>query len=164
MTEQTQTRLKPYLAFDARGKNEDGTQAGTRVKAINAPEDSLEIRQVLAPWQAPEWRYYQNPIYNGEFPTRIVLIYSFLIVEIEGERLQHLLAAIRKKTCIYIQDFHPDEFEEPEPSQTVIRKIKVNVRKGDEEEIIETMPKNREAELIEYAEDGQPPVRQLSEK
>ncbi len=135
--------LKPYKAFEARGKGEDGTPAGSTVMRTLAPEDSLEIRQVLTPWQAPEYRHLLNVIYNGEFATRIVVVFAFLSVDIEGEHLQHLDTAIRKKTCIFIQDFHPQEFLPPEPSQTIIHSIKVTLKQGYEEDIIKAMPKNR---------------------
>ncbi len=144
MTAQTPTGRKTYKAFEARGKGDDGEQAGTSVNRTLEPEDSMEIRQVLAPWVAPEWKYYMIPIYNGAFPDKLGLVYSFLTVKIEGERLLPLLRAIKKKTCIYIQEFDAQEFLRPEPGQTIIKKITVKFRKGgDEDEIINSMPENR---------------------
>jgi len=91
------------------------------------------------------------PIYNGAFPDKLGLVYSFLTVVIEGEHLQPLLYAIRKKTCIYIQDYHAQEFSPPEPGQTIIHKITVTFRReGDEDKIIKSMTENRKR--AEYAD------------
>ncbi len=65
---------------------------------------------MLGETHAPSYRYLMDVAFNGESGTEIVLLYSFLTVKITGRSLQPVVAAILENSCIFIQDFHPNEF------------------------------------------------------
>ena len=89
-----------------------------------APKESFEVRRVGAFLFSPEYRYYVLSFYDEDC-NEIALIYTNMIIEIKGENLKELVLAIRRKNLIYMQQFHPLEFEQPEEGTPVIRKVNV---------------------------------------
>jgi hypothetical protein len=144
-TNDTQDDMKkPYLAFESK-KGVDSKSAEGRL----APDDSFEIRRLLEPWIAPEWRHYTFLLYNGKFATKLTLFYLYMRVEIEGANLQNLITAIRKKTVVYIQDFHAKEFLHVPKGEPVITSILIKFRKnGDEQEAMDEMRENGIKETV----------------
>lgn len=64
-----------------------------------------------------------NIVFDGHSGTRIELMYSFLRVKIRGHNLQEVVAAIRKETCEFIQEYHPKHFSLPDPDAPMITRI-----------------------------------------
>lgn len=106
--------LKIYEAFKSRDR---------------APE-RLEIRRVLGVTHAPGYRYLMDMNYNGEKGTELILFYSFIRVEIKGKHLQALIHSIEEGTCVFIQDFHEEEFSPPQPGEAIIEKIEIIKERG----------------------------------
>lgn len=88
-------------------------------------QNRLEIRQCLSPHHTPSYFHLLDIIPNGFFGTEIVLIYTFLIVEIQGKNLRPLYDSLKAGNCEYIQDFHENVFLPADPKKPFIDSIKV---------------------------------------
>lgn len=96
-----------------------------------SPDRRLEVRQVLAAWHAPSYRYLMDVVFDGAHGTEIVLVFSFLMVKIKGRNLQAVRRAIIESTCTFIQDYDPREFSLPANDAPVIEKIELVVKDGE---------------------------------
>lgn len=102
---------KRYQAFDAKDKLV-----------------SLDIRRVLGTTHAPTYAYLLNIAFDHEYFTSFVLYYAFMQVKVRGKNLKEVITAIKLRKCEFIQDFHPGEYEPPEPDEPIIESIKVEWR------------------------------------
>jgi hypothetical protein len=86
---------------------------------------SLQIRRLLGARHAPYYPFLLNVSCDGDFGTNFVLFYTFMQVDVEGRNLQPIIKAIHEKRCVFIQDFHPEEYDEPEKGTSVITSIQI---------------------------------------
>jgi hypothetical protein len=110
---QASTAKKTYEAFDKRGR----------------PSPYLEIRCVLQPSQALQSRYLMDVVYSADFDDGFTLLYSFMAVEVRGANLKEVRRAIQSGQCEFIQEFHDNEFAQPQQTEPVI--TSVNFITGD---------------------------------
>lgn len=93
-TGQQSKAKKMYEAFDTKGRS----------------SPFLEIRCVLTPSQAPQFRYLMDVVYSTGGDDGFTLIYSFMAAEIKGVHLKDMRRAIRLGACEFIQEWHENEF------------------------------------------------------
>jgi len=92
----------------------------------------LQILCVLGPSHAPSYRYLMDVVFSKDYGSRIELVYSFMMVRIEGRNLAPVAAAILDGTCAFIQDFDAREFATPaDQDAPMIEKITFIVGKED---------------------------------
>ena len=96
-------------------------------------QEILDIRPVMGIWQSPSYRYLMNTLFNSVSGTEMVLVFSFMIVKIQGRNLAAMRQAILAHTCEFLQEYHPNEFSPPDKDAPVITKIEIIVRGADEE-------------------------------
>jgi hypothetical protein len=72
--------------------------------------DRIEIRIALRAWRAPAYRYLMDVTFNGYYETELDLIFTFYTVHIKGRHLDPIIYAIEDSRCVYIQDFHAEQF------------------------------------------------------
>ena len=105
-----------YVAFDGKDKL-----------------DRLRIRRANAATRSPGYAYLLDVVYDGEFGTEIVLVYTYMMVLIRGRNLQTLVIALEISTADFIQEFDSDRWEMPaDKSAAFVESIEVVVKAGDE--------------------------------
>jgi hypothetical protein len=91
----------------------------------------LRIRSTAAPVNAPGYNILLNVISDGEQCTHFILVYSVLIVRVQGRNLQKLVYAIENEMADYIQEFDPDRWGKPKDETVAfIESIEVKVVEG----------------------------------
>lgn len=103
--------------------------------------ERLEIRRVMAPFRAPRYLLLDDISFDGFFGTNFVLVFSSMIVLVEGKNLQSLIAALKIGTVEFIQDYHPQMWDKPAEDATVINSIKIVMKGvgGEFEKIMSTL-------------------------
>jgi hypothetical protein len=86
----------------------------------------LRIRSLAAPVNAPGYNILLNVVYDGEQGTNFMLVYTVLMVMVQGKNLQKLIFAIENGHADYIQQFDPAKWQKPTAADaTVIDSIEV---------------------------------------
>jgi hypothetical protein len=91
--------------------------------------ERLEIRRAMAPFRAPRYLLLDDLSFDGFYGTNFVLVFSSMMVLVEGRNLQSLVAAIKTSTVEFIQEYHPDLWEKPADDAAFISSIQI-VMKG----------------------------------
>jgi hypothetical protein len=73
----------------------------------------LRIRSLTAPVNSPGYNILLNVVYDGEKGTHFVLVYTVLMVLVQGRNLQKLIFAIENGMADYIQQFDPAKWQKP---------------------------------------------------
>jgi hypothetical protein len=91
----------------------------------------LRIRSLAAPVNAPGYNILLNVISDGQQGTHFLLVYSVLVVKVQGRNLQKLVYAIENEMADYILEFDPDKWQRPTDASTaIIESIEVKVVEG----------------------------------
>ena len=106
-----QFRRKP-IAPSGQTKPPIGTDEYVAFNA-NDKVDRLKIRRANDPTRSPGYAYLLDIAYDGPFGTNFVLLYTFMIVLVEGRNLQGLTSALEMGTVEFIQEFDPDRWAKP---------------------------------------------------
>ena len=86
----------------------------------------LRIRSLSAPVNAPGYNILLNVVYDGEQGSNFMLVYTVLMVLVQGKNLQKLIFAIENGHADYIQQFDPAKWQKPTAADaTVIDSIEV---------------------------------------
>lgn len=122
-------KLKTKPAAPANDKKTGEREEYAAFKVTNNRRQArIEIRQCLAAFHTPSYFHLLDIIPDGYHGTELVLVFTFLVVEIKGRNLRPVYDAIKTGHCEYIQDFHPEAFLEPTPQEPVIEWIKVTTK------------------------------------
>jgi hypothetical protein len=91
----------------------------------------LRIRSLAAPVNAPGYNILLNVIYDGEQGTHFLLVFSVLMVSVQGRNLEKLVHAIESEAADYIQEFDPDKWQKPtDASAAIIESIEIKIVEG----------------------------------
>ena len=85
----------------------------------------LSILPVAGNTHMPSYDALMPVVPDDDSETRIELVYSHMRVKIMGRNLQGLIAAIRERTCSFIQEYHPNQFSPPDADMPVITRIEI---------------------------------------
>ena len=86
----------------------------------------LRIRSLTAPVNSPGYNILLNVVYDGEQGTHFMLVYTVLMVLVQGRNLQKLIFAIENGMADYIQQFDPARWQKPaDAGATIIDSIEV---------------------------------------
>jgi hypothetical protein len=66
--------------------------------------ERLKIKRANSPTHAPGYAYLLDIIYDGNFGTDFVLVYTILGVKVTGRNLQPVIMALLAGTADYIQE------------------------------------------------------------
>ncbi len=103
-----------YVAFDAKDKV-------TR----------LRISRANDPTRSPGYAYLLDIVYDGDFGTNFVLVYTFLMVLVRGKNLQPVIMALEMGTADFIQEFDADRWQIPKDEKApFIESIEVVVQEN----------------------------------
>ena len=94
----------------------------------------LRIRSLAAPVNAPGYNILLNVVYDDR-GTNFMLVYTVLMVLVQGKNLQKLIFAIENGHADYIQQFDPAKWQKPTAADAaVIESIEVKaISSGDVE-------------------------------
>jgi len=86
----------------------------------------LRIRSLTAPVNSPGYNILLNVVYDGEQGSHFMLVYTVLMVMVQGRNLQKLIFAIENGMADYIQQFDPAKWQKPaDAGATIIDSIEV---------------------------------------
>ena len=80
----------------------------------------LRIRSVSAPVNAPGYNILLNVVSDGQYGTHFLLVYSVLMVRVQGRNLEKLVYAIENEMADFIQEFDPDKWPKPSDAGAAI--------------------------------------------
>ena len=80
----------------------------------------LRIRSLSAPVNAPGYNILLNVVYDGEQGTNFMLVYTVLMVLVQGKNLQKLIFAIENGHADYIQQFDPAKWQKPSAADAAV--------------------------------------------
>ena len=91
--------------------------------------ERLKIKRANSPTHAPGYAYLLDIIYDGNFGTDFVLVYTILGVKVTGRNLQPVIMALLAGTADFIQEFDRAKWPKPLDAKTpVIESIEVVVQ------------------------------------
>lgn len=129
----------PVLAVAAGSASGGG---GTYAVPASAPEDytaygtkdrvrRLRIRKLPDEVNAPGYNILLNVYSDGSKGTNFILVYSVMLVAVQGRNLQKLIYAIENEMADFIQEFDPNKWQMPMDASTpVIESIEIKVVNG----------------------------------
>lgn len=91
--------------------------------------ERLKIKRANQPTHAPGYAYLLDIIYDGNYGTDFVLVYTILGVKVTGRNLQPVIMALLAGTADYIQEFDRAKWPKPlDAKAPVIESIEVVVQ------------------------------------
>jgi len=91
----------------------------------------LRIRSAMAPVHSPGYNILLDVVYDGEYGTNFVLLYTVLMVLVRGKNLQKMVFAIENGMAEFIQEFDPDKWQKPtDATAAIIDSIEIKVIEG----------------------------------
>lgn len=93
--------------------------------------DRLKIRRAMAPTRTPGYNYLLDVVYDGSFGTNFVLVYTFMMVLVQGKNLQSVVMALESGTADFIQEFDAERWAKPKDATAAfIESIEVVVQES----------------------------------
>jgi hypothetical protein len=132
---EAKTKVKPAEPMENREDADNPIDTLPLYEAFKAQDKNrrLDILRVRGANHSPAYAYLINIIWDGdEYGAAMVLEYSTMQVRIKGKNLQPIVAAIKKSTCSFIQDYDPQCFLPPQPNEPMIESIEI-VARGEKE-------------------------------
>lgn len=91
--------------------------------------ERLKIKRAKHPTHAPGYAYLLDIIYDGNFGTDFVLVYTILGVKVTGKNLQPVIMALLAGTADYIQEFDRSKWPKPTDAKApIIESIEIVVQ------------------------------------
>lgn len=123
---------KSAPAAPGRSKSPDPT-SGEEYVAFGAKDKvtRLRVRRAMAPTRSPGYAYLLDVVYDGNYGTNFVLVFTFLMVLVRGKNLQPVVSALENGMADFIQEFDPDKWAKPtDPNAALIESIEVVVQES----------------------------------
>lgn len=103
-----------YVAFDAKDKVE-----------------RLKINRANHPTRSPGYAYLLDVVYDGQFGTNFVLVYTFMMILVRGRNLQGVVTGLQMGTVDFIQEFDPERWALPKDDKApFIESVEVVVQQS----------------------------------
>src|ERR1035441_9726908 len=81
------------------------------------------------PTRSPGYNTLLDVVYDGDFGTNFVLVYTFMMVLVRGRNLQGLVLALETSTADFIQEYDSDRWAKPtDETAAFIESIEVVVK------------------------------------
>ena len=91
--------------------------------------ERLRIRRANGPTRSPGYNTLLDVVYDGDFGTNFVLVYTFMMVLVRGRNLQGLVLALETSTADFIQEYDSDRWAKPtDETAAFIESIQVVVK------------------------------------
>jgi hypothetical protein len=120
------TPLPPKGAMIPPVEADEYAAFGTKDKVFR-----LQIRGRNDSVNSPGYNILLNVTHDGKRGTFIILVYTVLMVFVQGRNLQRVVYAIENGMADFIQEFDPEIWEKPEDeTKAFIESIEVKVTSG----------------------------------
>jgi hypothetical protein len=86
---------------------------------------SLEIVRATQATRFPSYSYLLDVIYDRHLQSALTLVYTFMIVEIEGADLEAVAHSISDRKCERITEFDKKRYDAPASGDPIIKRIEV---------------------------------------
>jgi hypothetical protein len=91
----------------------------------------LRIRSAAALTHSPGYNLLLDVVSDGQHGTNCILVYTILLVMVQGKNLQKMVFAIENGMADYIQEFDPDRWQKPKDAEAAfIDSIEIKVTEG----------------------------------
>jgi hypothetical protein len=91
----------------------------------------LRIRSAASLTHSPGYNLLLDVVYDGQHGTHCILVYTVLLVMVQGRNLQKMVFAIENGMADYIQEFDPDRWQKPKDAEAaVIDSIEIKLTEG----------------------------------
>lgn len=91
----------------------------------------LRIRSASALTHSPGYNLLLDVVSDGHHGTNCILVYTVLLVMVQGKNLQKMVFAIENGMADYIQEFDPDRWQKPKDAEAAfIDSIEIKVTEG----------------------------------
>ena len=91
----------------------------------------LRIRSAAALTHSPGYNLLLDVVSDGQNGTNCILVYTVLLVLVQGKNLQKMVFAIENGMADYIQEFDPDRWQKPKDAEAAfIDSIEIKVTEG----------------------------------
>jgi hypothetical protein len=92
----------------------------------------LRIRSASSLTHSPGYNLLLDVVYDGDYGTNFVLVYTVLMVRVEGKNLQKLVFAIENGMADFIQEFDAERWAKPADAKApLIESIEVKVTESN---------------------------------
>lgn len=108
-------------------------QGGAEYIAYSAKDRvrRLKIRPANAMTHSPGYNLLLDIAYDGSHGTNIMLVFTVMMVMVQGRNLQKLAFALENDMAEYIQEFDPDKWARPtDATAPVIESIEIKITEG----------------------------------
>src|ERR1019366_8497002 len=92
---------------------------------IRENAEPLHILRATEPSRFPSYNYLLDISFDHTHQSAFVLIYTFMIVEVEGWNLGPIVHAISFGNCERITQYHPKLYDAPAQGEPLIEKIQI---------------------------------------
>lgn len=92
---------------------------------IREHAERLHILRATEPSRFPSYQYLLDISYDHTHQSAFVLIFTFMIVEVEGWNLGPIVHAISFGNCERITQYHPKLYDAPAQGEPLIEKIQI---------------------------------------
>jgi hypothetical protein len=100
---------RTYKAFDTRDRS----------------SERLHIHCATECSRYPNYHHLLDIIFDHNFQEVFTLVYSFMVVEVTGQRLGEVVHAISYGNCECIREYHKKLYDPPAPNTTVIESVTI---------------------------------------
>jgi hypothetical protein len=104
-------RKQPLIGGEPQ-KNSD-VKEGYMAFTAKDKVDRLRIRRANGPTRSPGYNYLLDVVYDGDYGTNFVLVYTFIMVLVKGENLRNVVFALEGGTADFIQEFDSERWKKP---------------------------------------------------
>ena len=102
-------------------------------KALDKRQFRLRVRPAADVWDRLPYRMLLRIMEKGKSGTSLVLVYSFMAVQLEGKNLGPVADAVEREVCDFIEAFDPLRHDKPEDAAApFIEKIILHAAAGME--------------------------------
>lgn len=80
---------------------------------------------------SPGYNLLLDVVYDGQHGTQFILVYTVLLVLVQGKNLQKVVFAIESGMADFIQAFDPERWQKPKDDMAAfIESIEIQVNEG----------------------------------
>lgn len=91
----------------------------------------LRIRSAATMTHSPGYNLLLDVVSDGQFGTNFVLVYTVLLVKVQGKNLQKMVYALENGMADFIQAFDSERWQKPtDANAAVIDSIEIKITEG----------------------------------
>lgn len=85
----------------------------------------MHIHCATQPSRFPSYHHLLDIIFDHSFQSVFTLVYSFMVVEVTGQRLAEVVHAISYGNCGCFREYHKKLYDPPDPDKPIIESVTI---------------------------------------